>query len=128
MRQQNHKKMDCTKIKHTHTHKQLFQKSQKILLQIRNSLINKTPKPQNKMDYTKITQTHTHTHTHTQTNHTFLCSWRANAQMTHIHVQNWRKCVMSFKDMPVTQSVLCLIFLKCVATMHCLNYGGQKNL
>ena len=53
---------------------------------------------------------------------------RESALMTHIQVQNWRKCVvMSLKYTPVTQSIICLIFFMCVATMHCLNYSGQNS-
>ena len=45
--------------------------------------------------------------------------------MTHIQVQKWRKCVMSLKYTPVTQSILCLMFLMYLATVHCFNQGGQ---
>ena len=44
---------------------------------------------------------------------------RAKAQMTNIQVQNYLNCVSyAFKYTPVTQSILCLIFLMCAATMH----------
>ena len=36
--------------------------------------------------------------------------------------------VVSLKYMPVTQSILHLIFLMCVATMHGLNYSGQESI
>ena len=45
-------------------------------------------------------------------------SW-ANVQMTHIQVQNYTNCIdTSLKYTPVTQSILWLFFLMCVATMH----------
>ena len=47
---------------------------------------------------------------------------RANAQITHIQVQNWRKCV---GYVPVTQNVPCLIISMCITTIHCLNHSGQ---
>ena len=51
---------------------------------------------------------------------------RANAQMTHIPVQKmYQSCPLNIK--PVTQSILWLILLMCVATMHRLNYSGQKS-
>ena len=34
---------------------------------------------------------------------------------------------MSLTYKPVTQSILCLILLICIATTHCLNYSGQKS-
>ena len=34
---------------------------------------------------------------------------------------------MSIKHTPVTQSILCLIFLMCVASMHQLNSSGQES-
>ena len=37
------------------------------------------------------------------------------------------KCVMSLKYTPVTQSILCLVFLMHVETMHHLNYSGQES-
>ena len=51
---------------------------------------------------------------------------KENAQTMHIQVQkncnnnnnNKIMLVMSLKYIPVTQSMLCLIFLMCVATMH----------
>ena len=48
----------------------------------------------------------------------------ANAQMTHFS----EKLVMSLKYTPVTQSILCLIFLMYIATSQHLNYSGQENL
>ena len=35
--------------------------------------------------------------------------------------------VMSLKYIPVTQSILSLIILMCVATMHHLNYSGLES-
>ena len=35
--------------------------------------------------------------------------------------------VMSLKDTPVTQSILCLIFLMYVRIIQCLYYGGQES-
>ena len=45
-------------------------------------------------------------------------SKRENAQATHIQVQYYKNHVMSPKCTPVTQSILCLIFLMCIATMY----------
>ena len=43
----------------------------------------------------------------------------ANVQMIHIQVQNYKIVyVMSLKCTPLTQSVLCLILLMCVATKY----------
>ena len=38
--------------------------------------------------------------------------------MTLIHVQNYKKLVKSLKYTQGTQSLLCLIFLMCEATMY----------
>ena len=51
----------------------------------------------------------------------------SNAQMTHIHVQNLKKKIMSLEYTPVTQSILCLIFLMCVLTTHNFNYSAQES-
>ena len=50
--------------------------------------------------------------------------------MTHIQVQNCRNyvLVMSLMYLPVTQSILCLIFLMYVAAMHHLNYREQESI
>ena len=53
---------------------------------------------------------------------------RANAQTTHFHMCKIRKTVlfMSLKYTQVTQSILCWIFLVCVATMHHLTTVDKK--
>ena len=59
-----------------------------------------------------------------------LYATRANAQMIHIHVQNLKKksvLVMSLKCTPVTESILCLVFLMYEANIWCANYSGQKS-
>ena len=53
---------------------------------------------------------------------------RANAQTTHIQVQNYQiVSVMSLKYTPVTQSMPCLMSLMCVASIHHLT-TVDKNL
>ena len=43
-------------------------------------------------------------------------------------MQIWEKIVLvtCVKYTPVTQSILCLVYLRCVETMQSLIYGGQE--